>query len=344
MQGPPPPLILKTPPFAHYGLAWSPFFPNRIALASAANYGLVGNGRLHLASVGGGQIAIDKQYDTQDGLYDVAWSEVNENQIATASGDGSIKLWDVNINDLPIRAWHEHTREVFSVDWSNIEKATFVSASWDGSAKLWTPDRPHSVLTIAAHQGCVYQALFSPHTPSVIATCSLDGTVKLFDLRRPQQLTGGQPPLATPALTVPSSGGEALSIDWNKYRPWLIASSGVDRSIRVWDCRMVKPAEGEALTMNAVGGTCENELRGHEYAVRKIQWSPHRADLIASASYDMSCRVWTTAQPPPGRPSLLSIHDLHTEFAVGCAWSLYDEGLLASCSWDHSIHVYRPVL
>lgn len=211
---------------------------------------------------------------------------------------------------MPIRAWHEHTREVFSVDWSNIEKATFVSASWDGSVKLvrrcpplrlhlgltvndsqWTPDRPHSILTLAAHQGCVYQALFSPHTPSVIGTCSLDGTVKIFDLRRPQQPSGGQPPLATPALTTPSSGAEVLSIDWNKYRPWLLASAGVDRSIRVWDLRMVKPVEGEALTMGAVAGTCENELRGHEYAVRKVQWSPHRADLIASASYDMSCRV-----------------------------------------------------
>lgn len=38
-------------------------------------------------------------------------------------------------------------------------------------------------------------------------------------------------------------------------------------------------------------GTLANELKGHEYAIRKLQWSPHRADLIASASYDMSCRV-----------------------------------------------------
>ena len=34
-------------------------------------------------------------YESQDGLYDVAWSEVHENQLATASGDGSIRLWDI---------------------------------------------------------------------------------------------------------------------------------------------------------------------------------------------------------------------------------------------------------
>lgn len=51
MNGPNAPM-LHTPGFAHYGLAWSPFHENRLAVASAANYGLVGNGRLHLTSLG----------------------------------------------------------------------------------------------------------------------------------------------------------------------------------------------------------------------------------------------------------------------------------------------------
>ena len=31
-------------------------------------------------------------------MYDVAWSELHENQIASACGDGSIKLWDITLN------------------------------------------------------------------------------------------------------------------------------------------------------------------------------------------------------------------------------------------------------
>lgn len=46
-----PPAALQTPGFAHYALAWSPFHNTRIALASAANFGLVGNGRLHFVSL-----------------------------------------------------------------------------------------------------------------------------------------------------------------------------------------------------------------------------------------------------------------------------------------------------
>lgn len=98
-----------------------------------------------------------------------------------------------------------------------------------------------------------------------------------------------------------------LTVDWNKYRPLVLASGGTDKAVRVWDCRMLKtggaPAPGigqgqggnEASTM--VGAPCEMELLGHEYAVRKVEWSPHRADILASASYDMTCRMYVSLPP-----------------------------------------------
>lgn len=97
---------VHTPGFAHYSVAWSPFHPDCIAVASSANYGIVGNGRVHIVSLRPPPsqsptplpaLNIDKYYATQDGLYDVAWSEIHENQLATASGDGSIRLWDVTL-------------------------------------------------------------------------------------------------------------------------------------------------------------------------------------------------------------------------------------------------------
>ena len=89
---------------------------------------------------------------------------------------------------------------------------------------------------------------------------------------------------------MPAAGTEVLSLDWNKYRPFVLASAGVDKTIKVWDCRMVQLGP-DGAAQPAVGGACEANLAGHEYAVRKVQWSPHRADVLASASYDMTCRV-----------------------------------------------------
>ncbi|KAK0214808.1 WD40-repeat-containing domain protein [Armillaria fumosa] len=332
-----PPAVLQTPGFAHYSLAWSPFHNTRLALASSANFGLVGNGRLHITNceqcLPGRATLTLASFETQDGLYDVAWSEVHENQLVTASGDGSLRLWDVMLHSFAIASWQEHTREVFSVDWSNLQKDTFASSSWDGTVKLWTPERPRSVATLQAHHACVYQALWSPHQPSVLATCSTDGTVKIFDVRAPgyaPSTNAFTAPLAAAALTVPVSGSEVLSLDWNKYRPFVLATGGVDKAVRVWDCRMVKMGEGGG----AVGGACEVMLAGHEYAVRKVQWSPHSPDVLASGSYDMTCRVWNKGR-------LVYIHDPHTEFVVGCGWSLYDEGVLATCAWDSRLNVFR---
>ena len=53
-------------------------------------------------------------FDTTDGLYDCAWSEDNENILVSASGDGSIKVWDLQAPPTanPLRSFEEHSREV----------------------------------------------------------------------------------------------------------------------------------------------------------------------------------------------------------------------------------------
>lgn len=76
------------------------------------------------------------RFDTNDALYDVAWSEINENQLVTACGDGSLKLFDLGLNDFPVMNFHEHKREAFSVAWNPVNKDTFASSSWDGSVKI----------------------------------------------------------------------------------------------------------------------------------------------------------------------------------------------------------------
>ena len=41
-----------------------------------------------------------------------------------ASGDGSVKLWDVALGEgRPIKNFHEHEHEVYSVDWNLVNKA-----------------------------------------------------------------------------------------------------------------------------------------------------------------------------------------------------------------------------
>jgi peroxin-7 len=84
----------------------------------------------------GADILRSNSFDTNDALYDLAWSEINENQLVVACGDGSLKLFDLGVNDFPVMNFHEHKRETFSVNWNPVSKDTFISSSWDGTVKL----------------------------------------------------------------------------------------------------------------------------------------------------------------------------------------------------------------
>lgn len=90
-------------------------------------------------------------------------------------------------------------------------------------------------------------------------------------------------------------------------------------------------------------------LLGHEYAVRSVAWSPHSPSILASASYDMTARVWDSdaaihgavgSAAMGGNGSLRKIHDGHTEFVAAVAWSLFEPDRIASCAWDAETHLW----
>lgn len=349
-------LSFRTAGYNGYGVQYSPYFDNKLAVATASNYGLVGNGRLFVLNIGpDGSISNQISWETQDGLFDVAWSEIHENQVATALGDGLIKLFDITVGQFPVMNWKEHTREVFSVNWNLVDKTNFVSSSWDGQIKVWSPQRPESIMTLntaqpgpekvntlpLSHQQqhqqgvntsqCVYNATFSPHSPSTIISCSGSSRLQIWDIREPQPLK---------LSFIAHSGLEALSCDWNKYKSTVVASAGTDKSIRIWDLRRIPANSG----MNIRGPTPMNELLGHDFAVRKVQWSPHDAEELLSVSYDMTARVWRDESGNGGRfvngRGGRVMHN-HKEFVIGCDYSLWGEpGWVTTTGWDEMVYVW----
>jgi peroxin-7 len=236
------------------------------------------------------------------------------------------------------------------VHWNLVAKDTFLSSSWDGTVKVWRPEASSSILTLPIHS-CTYSAQFSPHSPSILSAVASDSHLRIFDLRTPASASNHltlaipihSPPAAVPGIPAPVGipPSEALTQDWNKYRDTVIATAGVDRTIRVFDIR--SPGAGPI-----------GVLPGHEYAIRRISWSPHLPDVLLSASYDMTCRVWTDgSQTGKGGESVqqnpmahgggreLGRMGRHTEFVTGVDWCLFGaEGWCASVGWDERLLVW----
>ncbi|KAJ2774638.1 peroxisomal targeting signal 2 receptor [Coemansia nantahalensis] len=312
----------RTAGFKGYGVKFSPFTDSLVAAATSANFGLAGNGRLFvLDAQQRGVLAARQQYDTQDGVFDVAWSEAHEHQLVTAGGDGALRLWDLGVAQLPVAKWHEHGREVMGVEWNYTAKTSFLSASWDGTAKLWSPAAPQSLRTFAAHSGCVYAAAWSPRHADQFATCGEDRAVRLWSANEPAGAAAAARPLATFA----GHGDQVLSLDWNKYAPDSFVTSSADRTIKIWDIRNPR---GQVAMFGPF-----------EFAVRRVRFSPFSPHYIATAGYDMSASVWDTRSG-----AVVHVHDAHTEFVFGVDWSLFHPGLLASCSWDEQVHLFTAPL
>lgn len=364
-------LSYRTHGFNPYSVAYSPFFDSKIAVASAANFGLVGNGRLYVLNLSeSGQIVPQAYFDTQDGLFDLSWSEVHENQVVTSSGDGTIKLFDLTTAtppppqttvggqqqqplpaaapgkiNFPIQVYKEHTREVFSVNWNLAQKHLFCTSSWDGTIKIWTPDRTQSVSTFVAPLPEYLPAAGMPGAPAQ----------KQHHVHAP-----GSGPQSTSAATAApggAGGGAPSSIHGAKFSPHnpnLIASVHADSHIRVWDSRA-----HPALTHDFLGHGGVEALT--------LDWNKYRPTVLATGGVDKAIKVWDLRMVPdvttnnvaaelassrvgqmPARVKhsiVAPINELlgHDYAVRHISWSPHSSDALISTSYDMTARVWKDL-
>ncbi|PHJ23220.1 wd g-beta repeat-containing protein [Cystoisospora suis] len=383
---------------------FSPFRPDLLAVGTAELFGITGPGGLHVFLFAeavsaeehrseetlrgrGGTTSLANNADswrgcsvreiaffrTADAVTDCAWSETNENTIATAGADGVVRLWDIRnrVSSGPSKEDSStsvelkgHAAEVSCIEWPSVSRHLLLSASWDGSARVW--HIPALKCTqVLPHPQCVYAASFSPHRPDLVGSVSADGRLRLFDLNAGVARPGGSPGQLEAlaggirrhrlAGEVVAHAAEALSLDWSKYQDTQIFTGGSDGTLSAWDIRLL--GRGPLLSFQA-----------HGLAVRALRCSPFSSGIIATASYDTSVKVFSIGAEGPSpqkfeqrveagkavpvtkrQPAGLvlsgeKVFDHHIEFVVGIDWSLFHEHLLASASWDRHVCLWSPLV
>lgn len=154
------------------------------------------------------------------------WSNVRKELFASSSWDGTIKLVGAHFSHLPISYADSALIQVES------ERSIFSGYDSSRYAVLCSPlplclvKAMSFLVRSESPSTCIYQTLFSPHKPNILASVSSTGTFKSFDTRTPlRNLPGG---LSQPVLEVQCQEGEALTFDWNKYNQgvnWQIYAS-----------------------------------------------------------------------------------------------------------------------
>lgn len=285
----------------------------------------------------------------------------NSPLVAVMNQTGQCQLYDVskNIEHLRQRSVLKSTRirdaessnilgnfqlstEGFGLNWSKSELGRFATGTNDGMVTLFKPsDESFSNFTqegtaFQAHKQSVEDLQFSPLQGHVLASCSADNSIKIFDLRDPSTRI-------TSALQINAHQSDVNVISWNSCNANLLASGDDDGFFKVFDLRF--PGR-DPLT----------EIGFHQDAICSIAWQPHDEWTLAVGGLDDRVSIWdlsveTDAPSLPGMEKdispgneipeqLLFLHQGQKEVRE-MQWHPAYKNVMVSTALD-SFNVFKP--
>lgn len=182
-------------------------------------------------------------------------------QIASASWDGTVKLWNV-ANGQETATLRGHAARVDHVAFSP-DGALIASADDEGAVKLWNAVTGQETAILEGHTKTVTSIAFSPDG-MWLASASFDETVKLWN-----------PKTGIETATLKGHTDEVRDFAFNSDGT-RIASASRDENVKLWEV-----ATGRETAT----------LKGHGDVATSVVFSPD-GKRIASTSWDHTVKLW----------------------------------------------------
>ncbi|KAJ3158510.1 hypothetical protein HDU86_002735 [Geranomyces michiganensis] len=203
----------------------------------------------------------------------------NGNDAVLAAKKG---LYIVNLEQLhePPRVIHHMTNwEVSDVQWNpHRARAYWIATTSNQKALVWNLETSatgqadgsskHIQYILGSHQRAVSDLNWSPAHPDLLATCSYDSYVHLWDLRTPTE---------KPGTSFCGWTAGATQVKFNRLNEHLLASSH-DTDVKIWDIRK--------------GSTPVTMITAHMTKIYGIDWSRNNEDEIITCSQDRLVKFW----------------------------------------------------
>ena len=152
-------------------------------------------------------------------VYDISF-QCDGSVCASVSLDCFGRVWDLRTGRC-IMIMDGHQRPVYTVNFSP-NGYEMVTGSEDNSVKIWDLRSRKCIYTIPAHTNIVTRVKFEPNRGHYIASCSFDGTVKVWSH-----------PNWTPLITLKGHESKVSCLDICRNSPTLLTSS-FDRTFKLW--------------------------------------------------------------------------------------------------------------
>ncbi|CAI0453454.1 unnamed protein product [Linum tenue] len=221
------------------GLAWNKQYSYRNILASASS-----DRQVKIWDITTQQCNITSEHHT-DKVQSVAWNHHEAQVLLSGSFDHSIVM-DARIPTHPGFRWSV-AADVESLAWDPHSSHSFVASLENGTvqgfdirtAKSGEASDLKPSYTIHAHDKAVSAVIYNPSIPNLIATGSMDKTVKIWDL------SNNQPSCV--ASKNPKAGA-VFSIVFSDDSPFILAIGGSKGTLEIWN------TESDAAVSKRFGG------------------------------------------------------------------------------------------
>lgn len=222
---------------------------------------------------------------------------VNENIYSMLSGgaDSSIKLW--NLEDDPThpsnhtykptasitRGAGVHRFGITHLSFYPFDAEAFLSSSYDHSLNIYATETFSKSASFDLQSIIYTHAVSSIASHLLVACATQHPAVRLVDLR-----SGA----TTHALA--GHHGALLSVAWSPVAEHVLASGGIDGTVRLWDIRKSAATLGVLDMEDSIGMRGHSSSRAHSGAVNGITWTDD-GSFIVTAGQDERMRVWDAA-------------------------------------------------
>lgn len=230
----------------------------------------------------------------------------------SGSRDRQLRVWhrsQVGDDREPVTA--DHGGMVLACDFAPTNRYVCTGGDDGGVHQYDAAELRHSA-SLRGHTGKVYAVHYTPLTSpwpgELIVSGSVDATVRVWDVDTARE---------TAALRG-AHKEKVFAARWNPAGD-LVASSGDDTSILLWDTRQAAAAA---------------ELVGHRRTVWSLCWSPDGRQLV-SCGQGAEVRVWDMRRRQESASTLSAHHGRDTHRAVFAGGA----SLVVSCGRDQQVQV-----